>query len=61
MAEKKVASSCELCANYAYNEETEEYECMAYLDEDEVAAFLQNNSCRGFRLDDEYGVVRKQN
>ena len=61
MAEKKTVSSCDICANFAYNEETETYECMAYLDEDEVVSFLSNKSCLGFRLDDEYGIVRKQN
>ena len=61
MAEKKTVSSCDICANFAYNEETEDYECMAYLDEDEVASFLSGKNCSGFRLDDEYGIVRKQN
>ena len=61
MANKKTVSSCDICANFAYNEETEDYECMAYLDEDEVVSFLQTKICPGFRLDDEYGVVRKQN
>ncbi len=61
MAENKTVSSCDICANFAYNEEMETYECMAYLDEDEVVSFLQTKTCPGFRLDDEYGVVRKQN
>lgn len=61
MTKKKSVSSCELCANFAYNEETEDYECMAYMDEDEVVSFLQTKNCPAFRLDDEYGIVRKQN
>ena len=61
MNEKKTVSSCDICANFAYNEETEDYECMAYLDEDEVVSFLTTKNCPGFRLYDEYGVVRKQN
>ena len=47
--------------NFAYNEETEEYECMASMDEDEVMSFYTTKNCPAFRLYDEYGVVRKQN
>ena len=55
-------SACELCSNYVYDEQMEEYECMVSMDEDEVVAFLHSNtSCPYFRLDDEYGIVRKQN
>ncbi|MBE6728893.1 MAG: hypothetical protein E7568_01510 [Ruminococcaceae bacterium] len=59
--EKKTVSSCDICANFAYNEETEEYECMASMDEDEVMSFYTTKNCPAFRLYDEYGVVRKQN
>lgn len=61
MSKKKTVSSCDICANFAYNEEFETYECMASMDEDEVVTFLQTKNCPAFRLDDEYGVVRKQN
>lgn len=61
MADKKVISSCELCANYGYNDNEECYECMASMDEDEVYSFISTKSCPAFRLDDEYGIVRKQN
>ena len=61
MAKKKTVSSCDICANFAYNEETEDYECMAYMDEDEYASFLLTKNCPAFRLEDEYGIVRKQN
>ena len=61
MAKNKTVSSCDICANFAYNEETEDWECMAYMDEDEVVSFLQTKNCPAFRLDDEYGIVRKQN
>ena len=60
MAKKKTVSSCDICANFAYNEETEEYECMAYMDEDEVESFLRTKNCPAFHLYDEYGIVRKQ-
>jgi hypothetical protein len=55
--------NCENCAYYAFDEETEEYVCSAYMDEDEYAAFLTSGmkKCPQFRLDDEYGVVRRQN
>ena len=61
MPKNKTVSSCDICANLAYNEDTEDYECMAYMDEDEVASFLRTQNCPAFHLDDEYGVVRKQN
>lgn len=56
-------SICDTCVNYAFDEEFEEYFCVAPIDEDEMSRFLQgdNKSCPYFRLDDEYAVVRKQN
>ena len=55
-------SICENCSNYAYDDENEFYCCDANLDEDDMVKFLQgrNTNCSFFRLDDEYGVVRKQ-
>lgn len=55
--------SCELCANYYYDEELDEYCCDINLDEDEMIRFMStsNYACPYFRLDDEYGVVKKQN
>lgn len=55
--------NCENCVNYIYDEDTEEYVCTANLDEDEYVRLLSSNfkGCPFFRLDDEYGVVRKQN
>ena len=50
-----------MCANYAYNDNEECYECMASMDEDEVYSFISTKNCPAFRLDDEYGIVRKQN
>lgn len=52
-----------MCVYYVYNEDYEDYECLVNLDEDEVYRFLSSGqkSCPYFRLDDEYGVVRKQN
>lgn len=55
-------SSCEVCVNYIYDEEYECYCCLVNLDEDEMYRFLSDTqkACPYFRLDDEYGVVRKQ-
>lgn len=54
--------ACEMCAHYVTDEEFGDY-CAVNLDEDEMEKFLTQNvkSCHYFRLDDEYGVVRKQN
>ena len=49
-----MATNCETCANYYYD---------VSLDEDEMVRFLSSPdyNCPYYRLDDEYGVVRKQN
>lgn len=54
--------ACEQCVHYVYDEEWDVYECDVNLDEDDMVKFLQGQSanCSFFRLDDEYGVVRKQ-
>lgn len=56
-------SNCESCAHYIYDDEAECYICEINLDEDEMARFMQNTvfDCHYYRLDDEYGIVRKQN
>lgn len=56
-------TNCEMCVNYVYNEEEDVWECLVNLDEDDYYKFLSNRefNCSFFRLDDEYGVVRKQN
>lgn len=56
-------SQCESCANYYYDDELDEYCCDINLDEDEMMRFLSspNYHCPYFRLDDEYGIVKKQN
>lgn len=53
---------CEQCAHYVYDEDWECYECDVHLDEDDMIKFLQGQTadCSFFRLDDEYGIVRKQ-
>ena len=58
-----IKMNCENCVNFVFDEETQEYVCVAAFDEDEYVRFLSGNqkNCPYFRLDDEYGVVRKQN
>ena len=56
------ATSCDYCANYAYDEESESYFCDVNLDEDEMAHFMQDTyyNCPYFQMGDEYKIVRKQ-
>lgn len=56
------AASCDYCANYVYDEETETYYCDVNLDEDEYYRFLTSNvkECPYYRSGDEYKVVRHQ-
>ena len=53
---------CDNCINYVYDEDYECYNCLVNLDEDEMVRFLTDrfDACPYSRLDDEYGVVRKQ-
>ncbi len=55
-------SNCDTCVNYIYDEECECYICMVNLDEDEMYHFLSGTlwECPYYRLEDEYGVVRRQ-
>ena len=53
---------CERRTHYVTDDEFGDY-CDVNLDEDEMEKFLTQNmeSCHYFQLDDEYGIVRKQN
>ncbi len=55
-------TECDSCTHYVFNEETEEYECLVTLDEDDYYNFISRKSrcCPYYRRDDEYGVVKKQ-
>ncbi len=57
-----VKSSCDMCANYEYDEEEEYYTCAVNLDEDEMYRFLTGGcgECPYFSMDDEYAVVKHQ-
>ena len=55
---------CDMCQNYCYDEEFEEYYCDINLDEDEYLRFLSTvteTKCPYFKNGDEYSIVRKQN
>lgn len=56
-------SICEMCANYCYDEDFEEYYCDVDLDEDEYMRFLSSSErmCPYYRNGDEYEVVKHQN
>ena len=63
MKKETKKTSCELCANYIYDDEYGDYICEVNLDEDEMGRFLSspNYACPYFNLYDEYKIVRKQN
>ncbi len=56
-------NSCETCANYIYDEESDTYFCDMSLDEDEMARFLTSSTynCPYYDFYDEYKIVQKQN
>lgn len=55
--------SCETCANYIFDEESDCYCCDAALDQDELGRFMTDRvyNCPFYSFYDEYGIVRKQN
>ena len=58
-----MASNCESCEYFDYDEEIGDYVCTIDLDEDEYAGFISGHTraCPYFRAGDEYTIVRKQN
>ena len=58
-----MATSCETCANYEYDELCDCYFCAINLDEDDMQKFLSGNTfdCAFWQSDDEYEDVKKQN
>ena len=58
-----MASKCDECVNYEYDEDYESYVCLANLDEDDMAKFISGNynECPFYHPGDEYTIVRKQN
>ena len=57
-----MASNCETCMNYEYDEEYEYYVCTKNLDEDEMYRFIKGDfrECPYYQFGDEYLIVRKQ-
>lgn len=55
-------SMCDECVNYVYDEEYEEYGCVADMDEDDYARLMSGltKGCPFFVDGDEYKVVRHQ-
>ncbi len=62
MKTQKETTSCDMCANYSYDEEYGYYICEADLDEDDMARFLSSArfECPYYQSGDEYRIVRKQ-
>lgn len=56
-------TNCDMCANYAYDEDCDGYVCMADMDEDDYMRYIsaKDKGCPFFHPDDEYKIVRKQN
>lgn len=56
-------TNCDECMNYDYDEEYEEYVCLANMDEDDMARLMSGHykECPFYRPGDEYTIVRKQN
>ena len=54
---------CEDCVYYVYDCEEDYSECMMQIDEDDAIRITNSGAaeCPYFRMDDEYGIVRKQN
>ena len=54
------ATSCDYCANYVYDEESESYYCDVNLDEYYRFISTEYKECPYYRNGDEYRVVRHQ-
>lgn len=57
-----MASNCEECVFYDYEEETDTFFCSVDLDEDEMERFLRGATaqCSFYRRNDEYRTARRQ-
>ena len=60
--EEGMASNCDSCVNYVFDEEDECFYCLVNLDEDEMYRFLQgvNYDCPYYERDDDYYLAKKQ-
>jgi hypothetical protein len=59
---KRMATNCEECVHYDYDDEVDAYFCSMDLDEDEMERFLRsaNNACPFYRRGDDYRTARRQ-
>ena len=59
---RQMATSCESCGNFVYDEDYEYYVCEMDLDEDEMSRFLSSDTgdCPFWRPGDDYLTARKQ-
>lgn len=58
-----IVCSCDTCSNFRYDEEYEEYVCMAGgMDEDDFSRLVtgETRECPYYRYDNEYDIVKKQ-
>lgn len=60
--EKNSSFACELCVNYSYDAQYDEYVCSIDMDEDEALRLLtyKRYNCPYYRPGDEYTIVKKQ-
>lgn len=54
---------CEMCKNFVFDDEEEQYVCDVNLDEDEMMRLLSSKykKCPYYQSDNDYEIVRKQN
>ena len=57
-----MASNCEECVHYDYDDEIDAYYCTMDLDEDEMERFLRGDSrsCPFYHRGDDYSTARRQ-
>ena len=54
--------SCEECANFVFDDDSEDWVCLVNMDEDDMARMMQagRDECPFYRNGDEYAVVKHQ-
>ena len=55
-------SQCDTCSNYIFDEDYDDYMCVADIDEDESARLFADShyACPYYSLDNEYSIVKHQ-
>ncbi len=53
---------CSYCLYYAYDVEMDEYYCSMNMDQDDLEKnlYAHRRGCTGFRMGDDYTIVKKQ-